>query len=78
MDFSAFYEVYLDGRWRPMDARHGKTRVGRVLMARGREATDVALVTSFGRQRLTKFTVVTDEIVAPPAAAPELPLALSA
>jgi transglutaminase-like putative cysteine protease len=65
MDFSAFYEVYLDGRWWPMDARHGKARVGRVLMARGRDATDVALVTSFGRHRLTKFTVVTDEIPAP-------------
>ena len=82
MDFSAFYEVYLDGRWWPMDARHGKARVGRVLMARGRDATDVALVTSFGRHRLTKFTVVTDEIstqAAPAAAAaPHLPLALGA
>ncbi len=62
MDFSAFYEVYLDGRWWPMDARHGKARVGRVPMARGRDATDVALITSFGRHHLTKFTVVTDEI----------------
>ena len=86
MDFSAFYEVYLDGRWWPMDARHGKARVGRVLMARGRDATDVALVTTFGRHRLTKFTVVTDEITAAAAAAappqtpkpPEIPLALSA
>lgn len=66
MDFSAFYEVYLDGRWWPMDARHGKARVGRVLMGRGRDATDVALITSFGRHRLTKFTVVTDEIYGPP------------
>jgi transglutaminase-like putative cysteine protease len=62
MDFSAFYEVYLDGRWWPMDARHGRARVGRVLMARGRDATDVALVTSFGSHRLTKFTVVTEEV----------------
>jgi transglutaminase-like putative cysteine protease len=80
MDFSAFYEVYLDGRWWPMDARHGRARVGRVLMGRGRDATDVALITSFGRHRLTKFTVVTDELTAPtltlPAAPP--PMALSA
>jgi transglutaminase-like putative cysteine protease len=82
MDFSAFYEVYLDGRWWPMDARHGRARVGRVLMARGRDATDVALVTSFGSHRLTKFTVVTEEVA--PAAPMSLPssseasLALSA
>jgi transglutaminase-like putative cysteine protease len=60
MDFSAFYEVYLGDRWWPMDARHGRPRIGRVLMARGRDATDVALVTSFGRHKLTKFTVVTE------------------
>ncbi len=63
MDFSAFYEVYLDGKWWPMDARHGKPRVGRVLMSRGRDAADCALITSFGRHRLAKFTVITDEIV---------------
>jgi transglutaminase-like putative cysteine protease len=80
MDFSAFYEVYLDGRWWPMDARHGKPRIGRVLMARGRDATDVALITSFGRHRLAKFTVVT-EPVQPSMALPlppAMPLALSA
>lgn len=60
MDFSAFYEVYLGGRWWPMDARHGRARVGRVLMARGRDAADVALVTSFGRHKLTKFSVITE------------------
>jgi transglutaminase-like putative cysteine protease len=81
MDFSAFYEVYLDGRWWPMDARHGKARVGRVLMARGRDATDVALVTTFGRHRLAKFTVITEELGAsmpPVQITPTLPLALSA
>ena len=81
MDFSAFYEVYLDGRWWPMDARHGKARVGRVLMARGRDATDVALVTTFGRHRLAKFTVITEELGAtqpPVQIAPQSPLALSA
>ena len=80
MDFSAFYEVYLGGRWWPMDARHGKARIGRVLMARGRDAADVALITSFGRHKLTKFTVVTEPVdAAPPLPkTPHLPLALSA
>ena len=63
MDFSAFYEVYVDGKWWPMDARHGKPRVGRVLMARGRDAADCALITSFGWHKLTKFVVVTDEVL---------------
>lgn len=63
MDFSAFYEVYLGGKWYAMDARHGRARVGRVLMSRGRDAADCALITSFGRHRLAKFTVITDEVV---------------
>ena len=48
MDFSAWFEVYLGGRWYTFDARHNKPRIGRVLMARGRDATDVAMVTTFG------------------------------
>ena len=47
-DFSAWYEVFLDGRWWTMDARHNDSRMGRVLMAVGRDATDVAITTSFG------------------------------
>lgn len=80
MDFSAFYEIYLDGRWFPMDARHGRPRVGRVLMARGRDATDVALITSFGPHRLTKFAVATDEVQSQTLTMPTVPplLALSA
>ena len=62
MDFSAFFEVYLDHRWWPMDARHNIPRLGRVLMARGRDATDVALTTSFGPSKLAKFWVVTEEV----------------
>ncbi len=62
MDFSAFFEVYLDGRWWPMDARHNIPRLGRVLLARGRDATDVALTTTFGPSRLVKFAVVTEEV----------------
>lgn len=62
MDFSAWMEVYLGGKWRTLDARHNRPRVGRVLMAVGRDATDVALTTSFGPTRLEKFFVVTDEV----------------
>lgn len=64
MDFSAWFEAYLDGRWYTFDARHNTPRIGRVLMARGRDATDVALSTSFGQTRLAQFTVVTDEVAA--------------
>jgi len=62
MDFSAWFEVFLDGRWFTFDARHNVPRIGRVLMARGRDAVDVALTTSFGPTALEKFTVWTDEI----------------
>jgi transglutaminase-like putative cysteine protease len=63
MDFSAWFEVYLDGRWYTFDARHNTPRIGRILMARGRDATDVALSTSFGQTRLASFNVITDEVV---------------
>lgn len=62
MDFSAWLEVYLGGRWWTADARHNKPRVGRVLMAVGRDATDVALSTSFGPSLLTGFSVITEEV----------------
>jgi transglutaminase-like putative cysteine protease len=62
MDFSAWYEVYLGGRWWTMDARHNQPRIGRVLMARGRDAVDVALTTAFGVANLQRFTVYTDEV----------------
>jgi transglutaminase-like putative cysteine protease len=62
MDFSAWFEVYLEGRWWTFDARHNEPRVGRVLMATGRDAADVAITTSFGMAELAKFTVVTDEV----------------
>ena len=64
MDFSAWSEVYLDGAWHPIDARHNQPRIGRVLMARGRDAVDVALTTSFGAATLTQFSVRTDEMPA--------------
>lgn len=64
MDFSAWFEVYLDHRWWTLDARHNHPRIGRVLMAVGRDASDVAITTSFGSAFLRKFTVVTDEVPA--------------
>jgi transglutaminase-like putative cysteine protease len=64
MDFSAWFQVYLSGRWWTFDARHNNPRIGRVLMAMGRDATDVAMVTSFGSSFLSGFTVITEEIPA--------------
>ena len=62
MDFSAWFEAYLGGRWYTFDARHNEPRIGRILMARGRDATDVAIVTSFGPCTLAGFKVITDEV----------------
>ena len=62
MDFSAWFEAYLGGRWHIFDARHNKPRIGRILIARGRDATDVAISTSYGPSTLANFTVVTEEV----------------
>jgi transglutaminase-like putative cysteine protease len=62
MDFSAWFEAYLGGRWFTFDARHNIPRIGRVLIARGRDAADVAISTTFGPNMLSSFTVVTEEI----------------
>ena len=62
MDFSAFYEVYLGGQWHAFDSRHDQRRIGRVLMARGRDAADAALTTAFGPATLTSFQVWTYEL----------------
>lgn len=62
MDFSAWFEVYLGNRWWTVDARHNHPRIGRVLMAVGRDASDVAITTSFGIASLTNFSVVSDEV----------------
>jgi len=61
MDFSAWFEVYLENRWWSFDARHNTPRIGRILMATGRDAADVAITTSFGAAYLKKFEVVTEE-----------------
>ncbi len=62
MDFSAWFEVYLGGRWWTCDARHNTPRVGRVLMATGRDAADVAITTTFGQSWLKSFEVVSYEV----------------
>jgi transglutaminase-like putative cysteine protease len=62
MDFSAWFEAYLEGRWWAFDARNNTPRVGRIPMATGRDATDVAITTSFGEARLVHFEVTTDEV----------------
>ena len=63
MDFSAWFDAYLEDRWWTFDARNNRPRIGRVLMATGRDAADVAITTSFGTAWLKSFTVVTDEVV---------------
>jgi transglutaminase-like putative cysteine protease len=62
MDFSAWFEVYLGGRWWTCDARHNTPRIGRVLMATGRDAADVAITTTFGLSWLKSFEVVSYEV----------------
>ncbi len=64
MDFSAWFDAYLDGGWYTFDARHNQPRVGRILMAQGRDATDTALTTAFGPALLAGFSVHTDEVEA--------------
>ena len=62
MDYNAWVEVYLGGRWYTFDARHIEPRIGRIKVAAGRDATDIPLVTSFGPHVLNSFKVWTDEV----------------
>ena len=62
MDFAAWFEVYLEGGWHTFDARNNVPRIGRVLIARGRDAADVAIATTFGPNILEGFQVWTDEV----------------
>ena len=64
MDFSGWFEVYLGDRWHTFDARHNVPRIGRVVMATGRDAADVALTTNFGSATLGKFFVISDDVSA--------------
>ncbi len=62
MDFAAWFEAYLGGRWYTFDPRNNVPRIGRILMARGRDAIDVAITTTFGPNTLVSFKVWTDEV----------------
>jgi transglutaminase-like putative cysteine protease len=62
MDFSAWFEVYLQRRWYTFDARHNRRRIGRVLIGLGRDAADVPITMAFGKQSLDLFRVLTEEI----------------
>jgi transglutaminase-like putative cysteine protease len=62
MNFSAWFEAYLDGRWFTFDARHNRPRIGRIVIARGRDAVDVAISTAFGSAELARFEVVTERL----------------
>jgi transglutaminase-like putative cysteine protease len=65
MDFAAWFEAYIGGRWQTFDARNNIPRIGRVLIARGRDATDVAISNTFGPNTLAGFRVWTDEVKSP-------------
>jgi transglutaminase-like putative cysteine protease len=62
MDFNAWFEAYLDGCWYTFDARHNEPRIGRILISRGRDASDVAMITTFGPHLLPRFEVITEEL----------------
>ncbi|HEY6879872.1 MAG TPA: transglutaminase family protein [Polyangiales bacterium] len=62
MDFAGWFEAFLGDDWYPFDARNNTPRIGRVLIARGRDAADVALTTTFGENTLSSFTVYADEV----------------
>lgn len=65
MDFAAWFEAYLEGGWYVFDPRNNQHKAGRILMARGRDAADVAIVNSFGNSELRKFSVTAEEIKSP-------------
>jgi transglutaminase-like putative cysteine protease len=64
MDFAGWFEAYLGGEWRVFDPRNNQRRIGRVLIARGRDAADVAICMTFGPNTLQSFRVWTDQVQA--------------
>lgn len=62
MDYNAWFEAYLGGTWWTFDARHNVPRIGRILVARGRDAADIPMVHTFGPHMLNRFEVITDEV----------------
>jgi transglutaminase-like putative cysteine protease len=63
MDFAGWFEAYIGGNWYTFDPRNNQPRVGRILIARGRDAADVAISTTFGPNVLSSFRVWTDEVL---------------
>ncbi len=66
MDFSAWMEVFLDGEWHTFDPRNNVPRIGRIVVARGRDAADIPLINSFGPHVLKSFRVWTYEVMPAP------------
>ena len=64
MDYNAWFEAFLDGKWYTFDARHNMPRIGRILVARGRDAADIPMMHTFGPHVLQKFEIVTEEVLA--------------
>jgi transglutaminase-like putative cysteine protease len=62
MDFHAWFEVYLDGRWYTFDSRNNTPRIGRIFIGKGRDAVDVAMLTTFGAAQLEQMLVWADEV----------------
>jgi transglutaminase-like putative cysteine protease len=62
MDFCAWFEAFLDGHWWTFDPRNNQRRIGRIVIGRGRDALDVAMVTTFGAARLENMTVWADRV----------------
>lgn len=62
MDYNAWFEAYLGGRWWIFDARHNVPRIGRILVARGRDAADIPMIHTYGPHTLNRFEVITEEI----------------
>jgi transglutaminase-like putative cysteine protease len=65
MDFSAWFEAYIGGQWFTFDARHNEPRIGRIVIARGRDAIDVPMIHTFGQHQLCSFEVVTAKLFSP-------------
>lgn len=64
MDYNAWFEAYLGGKWYVFDARHNVPRIGRILVARGRDAADIPMIHTFGPHTLQRFEIITEEVVA--------------
>lgn len=62
MDYNAWFEAYLGGKWYTFDARHNMPRIGRILVARGRDAADIPMIHTFGPHTLQRFEVITEEL----------------